>query len=775
MVINKNIIKTIVTGSFLYGSLSTMMVNTYLWAGATHVENEHKDVVYDAQATKNLRKLLNAASKGGHFTDELFRQALECLKEGANPNIRDGYKSTRYTLLHWAFYEAINDMYWFNPKLPIPNAAYETATALLKRSDVNLNIVDAAKKPPLFWLLEDNEVINNPTGEMGRNIIEMTIKNALESVLNVTLEKYFECSLDSLGFAFDKIVDCGAIRNAINEAVSKNDGEIIFKAICATLKDAIIKIVKEEDKVKIQQVNTKQVIDYAIGRAKADDRCDFHLETKDVRSIDKIIKDKLVTIYYRAKEALILQLLSREDIKLDITDEDGNTALHHFMSSSIIGNAGLKELLDKEEKWHACSANNNFEIPIHLAAQNKTSLYDFRSCLTELWWHKKNVEKELFLTYGDVNGDTIFHHMARGGYVGAMEFLLERFFGFFWNQSRESKIEKLMQKNKEGKTILHCAMASENRNIMALIKVLFNAFQRELNFQDPSLLLFRQFDNDGNTPLHDAAAHGHWNVIEHFYSQDENRKRFIGLKNRQGETMIHLAAENGHMNVVSKLLDLIMTIDPKSRVKTFRLVLNKKTTDQKLASCSILLGCNQKGCDAYNYGCVVEEKDHPIASRWKDDSGATLLHYVARDDNAEAIKALLNLQLKLGNSSIPAFLDRDKNAQDNQGLTPLHYAAINDSVNVTKILLETPNVDRGAQDEQGLTPLHHAAKNGAVNVAKILLETSDVKKDAKDKEGYTPLDWAEWQLEPEQLNNIEDEDERADMKAKLEQTVKLLS
>jgi ankyrin repeat protein len=105
-------------------------------------------------------------------------------------------------------------------------------------------------------------------------------------------------------------------------------------------------------------------------------------------------------------------------------------------------------------------------------------------------------------------------------------------------------------------------------------------------------------------------------------------------------------------------------------------------------------------------------------------NGHTALHFAARDDNAQAITALLKGGV-------------EKEAKDINGWTALHWAARDNNAQAIKALLEG-GVDKEATNKNGHTALHLAARNDNSQAITALL-AGGVDKEAKDKDGWTAL------------------------------------
>ena len=72
-------------------------------------------------------------------------------------------------------------------------------------------------------------------------------------------------------------------------------------------------------------------------------------------------------------------------------------------------------------------------------------------------------------------------------------------------------------------------------------------------------------DNDGVTPLHWAARHGHLAICQYIFErvQDKNPKGNIG------GTPLHLAAENGHLAICQYIIERVQDKNPKTKTPLY--------------------------------------------------------------------------------------------------------------------------------------------------------------------------------------------------------------
>ena len=183
--------------------------------------------------------------------------------------------------------------------------------------------------------------------------------------------------------------------------------------------------------------------------------------------------------------------------------------------------------------------------------------------------------------------------------------------------------------------------------------------------------LFDAKANDGNTPLHFAAALGHKDVAELLLAKgaDVNAKAYNGF------VPLHVAAAKGQKDLAELLLAKGADVNAKD---------NDGMTPLHWAA-------------RYGYKDLVEmllAKGADVNARRND--GSTPLHFAAR----EGRKDIAELLLAKG---------ADVNAKDSVGGTPLHTAAWKSQKDVAELLL-AKGADVNAKTNQGLTPLSLAIR-----------------------------------------------------------------
>jgi ankyrin repeat protein len=129
---------------------------------------------------------------------------------------------------------------------------------------------------------------------------------------------------------------------------------------------------------------------------------------------------------------------------------------------------------------------------------------------------------------------------------------------------------------------------------------------------------------------------------------------------------------------------------------------------------------------------VVELLGAGVGVDFRDEDGATALHYAAAFNRRKIVELLLSRGAEI-------------DARDAEDRTPLHLAAFGGCADTTLLLLER-GADAHAVDTGGFTPLHAAGGNreegrrGTARIVRLLIERGDADVNAVSGEtGATPL------------------------------------
>eukprot|EP00903_Cladosiphon_okamuranus_P011047 g10432.t1 len=301
-------------------------------------------------------------------------------------------------------------------------------------------------------------------------------------------------------------------------------------------------------------------------------------------------------------------------------------------------------------------------------------------------------------------------------------------------------------------------------------------------------------DARGNTALHLAAIHGHFEVAQVLVDAGASTEAAVTRGENEGLTPLRLAAERGHLSTVGVLLaagadtaaeDLVDRATPlhaAAEAGHTAVVIElagsgsanleaRAVSGQTPLRWALSMGRVDAAAALLNAGACPDAPDH---------RGACCLHTVAGLKSEDggcggmgegvAVPAILaRLLLSAGatpnlarrgqhggSSSVPvAVSDSGGGVSDGsgsgrksrvvcEGETPLHVAARESSVEVTKMCLAhgaDPNIKTSAE-EGGLSPLHCTAAPGnddsRRSVVRALLEAGAVI-DAVSADGVTPL------------------------------------
>lgn len=260
---------------------------------------------------------------------------------------------------------------------------------------------------------------------------------------------------------------------------------------------------------------------------------------------------------------------------------------------------------------------------------------------------------------------------------------------------------------------------------------------------------FEVKDNEGNTPLHNAAKYDY--IYNKISIKELLKSRMnVNLQNNNGYTPLHYACLNGNFTAVLELLKSTLNLELKTTNGDTALNIATRNGDYK--TCKELI----------NHGSLINTKNnqqntpllnsasHPNDKTLKltlelikngaklndiDSHGDTLLHKSSLSKSYYTTKTILNKDSLLADKS------------NNHGDIPLHNAAFNHDYHISKLLLShtsNPNV----KNIDGNTPLHILASKDKINLHKSqcsekhianLLLKSGADINARNNDGDTPL------------------------------------
>ena len=346
------------------------------------------------------------------------------------------------------------------------------------------------------------------------------------------------------------------------------------------------------------------------------------------------------------------------------------------------------------------------------------------------------------LTVINDDGDTVLHYAAKKGLLDFLKFMIVH------------HKSNLMVTNKQGKTILHCAMEHTE-----VVKYLIN----ECNF-DPLTVI----NDDGDTVLHYAAKKGLLDFLKFMIIHHECN---LMATNKWGKTILHCAVK--HTEVV-KYLIIECNFDPMTLINddgdTVLHYAAKKGLLDFLKfviihhECNLMatnkwgktiLHCAVKHTEVVKYLIIECNFDPMTEINYVRD---TVLHYAAKKGLLDFLKFMIihhecnlmatNKQGKtilhcaVKHTEVVKYLIIECNFDpmtliNDDGDTVLHYAASRNLLDFLKSMIDFHHCNLMATNKRGKTILHCAVEH--IKVVKYLIIKCNYDPMVVDKNGWTPL------------------------------------
>ncbi len=479
--------------------------------------------------------------------------------------------------------------------------------------------------------------------------------------------------------------------------------------------------------------------------------------TKQEETVPEVVETKatlhelILTGYEGDARAMIVAADTENTSLVNSIDYDGNTPLH---CAAMVNSPNMLSFL-LNNGADPTIKNNSGDTPLHLSIklENKdcaSILWSLSDCLfatdangmtalelafktRDLFYYTTLISKNT-AEIRDSQGRTMVHYFAEWNDTEALTMCIDA--GVNISQEDYNGNTPLSICYKNGKTLTSAdsaLKAIKNAQQLLLGNAMplrneYSYFEDCVKKHNPTM----RFD-DGQTPLHLAAIHGHTAIVRYLIE----RNALINAKDMSGATPLHNAVRYGDLDIASLLVQNGADVNAQDSIgKTPLLIITPAENRDAMYQLLLDNGASTRIKDLYG--------DTPLhIATITNMSPAILQRFVTykADINERNKKGVTPLALAVENNwaehiSFYANLDADIHAEDMEGNTPLSLA-LQAGLETTKLLVSKKNI--GTRDSFGNTPLHVAISHAVdPEVIRFLLDCgADVN--ARNRNGDTPL------------------------------------
>ncbi|ETV97479.1 hypothetical protein H310_09403 [Aphanomyces invadans] len=276
----------------------------------------------------------------------------------------------------------------------------------------------------------------------------------------------------------------------------------------------------------------------------------------------------------------------------------------------------------------------------------------------------------------------------------------------------DEKVEVLLQAPSVGNDQLSCLHLAAATNQPLILDYLITNYA----------YLFPDVRKDyARTPLHEAALHGHADVVQILLRHGA----LVGAHTTRGRTPLMYAARGGHVDVIKLLLNAGANVNDQS--ETGLTALYEAAKHGRADAVDFLLTCPHVDVNLGSHTkhtplhIAIGEGHLTVAERLiaggansaaQDAMGVTVWHEAAGLQSLAGMELLVRHNIPLRDDHVDVVLARH----------PFHYAAVEGHAAFCAALLAANMVDVNLQDVDGCTGLYYASANGHAHVVQVLLD-----------------------------------------------------